>query len=482
MAKIANPVLFSTYFKVSPTAFRTAGLIDPFIDVDTQLFIDPLLIHKSTNEVIKNEGVAAFADHFSSLVRLLVISKKKNDAAWKAAFRQLNLDEPASNGLGYGGAGTSGSKRPDALRNSILDTCSEIIELGSEDPEMISLMSFFEEGVGADTVSDLVTHAIIEPLSQITEQFCLQYKVPIEENDVSSRHKLPKITKANGKENYLVLVPEDVVRELPYASDWSEVSEVAFQNQTIKNKLSKLLGNIVKATIVEKKNALKNAVLSDADTFQEFLAEIKGSASGYDPNLDLFSYYKLKALLAEGMSDIPQGTKYDLQTSLDGCEKVVLDSINHFKHHVENGNLWEELWVSGGKQDGKPKKERSAQLIFFAIADLFCKLNNLDISPETNMGGGPVDFKFSKGYATKIVVEMKKSDGRVKHGYEKQLEFYKSAAKTESAIYVIIDVGNMGNKLNEIKKIRQARKDAGENVSEIIVIDATPKKSASKRE
>ena len=65
---------------------------------------------------------------------------------------------------------------------------------------------------------------------------------------------------------------------------------------------------------------------------------------------------------------------------------VVIDTINIFKHHVESGNLWEELWLGD-----KPKKERAAQLIYYAIADCFCKANDIDISPEANMGGGPID-------------------------------------------------------------------------------------------
>ena len=67
------------------------------------------------------------------------------------------------------------------------------------------------------------------------------------------------------------------------------------------------------------------------------------------------------------------------------------------------------------------------------------------------------------------------------HGYEKQLEFYKDASQTEFALFVIMDYGDLGTKLNEIRRIRNARLDAGERASEIIVIDATRKASASKR-
>jgi hypothetical protein len=97
------------------------------------------------------------------------------------------------------------------------------------------------------------------------------------------------------------------------------------------------------------------------------------------------------------------------------------------------------------------------------------------------MGGGPIDFKFSRGYNAKVLVEMKRSRGTVVHGYEKQLEFYKTASQTDFAVFVVIDYGDLGSKLNEIRDIRQSRLDNGERASEIVVIDATRKASASKR-
>jgi hypothetical protein len=97
------------------------------------------------------------------------------------------------------------------------------------------------------------------------------------------------------------------------------------------------------------------------------------------------------------------------------------------------------------------------------------------------MGGGPIDFKFSSGYQARVLVEMKRSGGAVVHGYEKQLEFYKTASQTEFAVFAIIDYGDLGNKLYEIRRIRDERLKNGERASEIAVIDATRKASASKR-
>lgn len=459
-----------------PKAVAAAGLIDPFLDVDVPLFIDPALLGKSSNCVIASSAVDRFRRHFQVLVRTLTISKAENDAAWKGARRQLDLREPPENGLGYGGSGRSGSSRPQDIREAILRTCKEIVTPGARDPEMISLMGFFEEDVGPDTISDLTTTVIMDDLAAITEAFCLANGVPLFEANIGTNHKLPRFETSSGRTVPIVLVPENIVRELPIANDWSDIERAAMENARIRDRVNQLLGGIIRPTVVDRKHALRSAALETPEEFDFFLAAVKANVSNYDPNLDALGYCRLKGIIADGFPGLKQASSYDLKLGPNEIVRVVRDTVAQFKRHVEAGNLWEELWLGG-----KPKKERASQLIYYAIADAFCKANDLDISPEANMGGGPIDFKFSSGYTARVLVEMKRSGGTVVHGYEKQLEFYKDASQTEFALFVIMDYGDLGTKLNEIQRIRKARIDAGERASEIIVIDARRKASASKR-
>ncbi|MET4152220.1 chromosomal replication initiator DnaA [Bradyrhizobium sp. RT7b] len=476
MARVHNPTLFSTYFKVQSQALAAAGLIDPFVDVDVPLFIDPVLLAKSGNQIIATAAAERFRKHFEILVRMLAISNGEGDAAWKGARRQLDLSEPPENGLGYGGTGRSGNSRPELIRETILRTSKEVITLGASDPEMISLMGFFEEDVGPDTIGDMTTTVIMDDLAQITEAFCQAHGVPVFSFDVCPTHKLPKYVNARGKQVPIVLVPTDIVRDLPIANDWSDIERAAMENARIRERVNRLLGGIAEPTVAERKAALRTAALGSASDFDFFLAAVKGNVSNYDPNLDALGYYRLKEILTNGLPDLKQAAAYNLKLGAHEIFRVVIDTIELFRRHVEAGNLWEELWVNG-----KPKKERASQLIYYAIADCFCKANDVDISPEANMGGGPIDFKFSSGYQARVLVEMKRSGGTVVHGYEKQLEFYKTASQTDFAVFVIIDYGDGGNKFNEIRKVREGRLARGERASEIVVIDAIPKLSASKR-
>ena len=214
MAKLQTPDLFSTHFKVSSAAIDNAGLIDPFVNVDTELFIDPILLEKSSDRRISEGALSAFKQHFSDFIRLLTISGREGDAAWKAARNLLDLSEPPYNGLGYGGTGNSGSSRPEEVRLAIMRTSKEIIELGSKDPEMISLMGFFEENVGPDTISDFTTRTIVDQLAEITEGFCNKQKIPTQETQLSSKFELPVFVNSKGLSSPIVLIPKDIVRDL----------------------------------------------------------------------------------------------------------------------------------------------------------------------------------------------------------------------------------------------------------------------------
>ena len=475
MAPIKNPILFSEHFQIDKSYLKDAGLIDPFLNVDTPLFIDPVLLEKSSIKVISKNAYASFKHHFSTFIRLLKLSKNEGDAAWKTARKLLDLSEPPDNGLGYGGSGRRGASRPEEIREAIMRTCKEIISLGADDPDMISLMGFFEEQVGPDTISDFTTQVIRNELALLTQEFCKKYGIPLQEPANKESPALPIYSSPDGKSTPIVLVPEDIVRDLPIARDWSEIESAALANTKIRERVNQLLGRITGSTVKERKEALRQIATESKESFEYFLGSVKEHASFYDPWLDSLAYYKVKSILADGFPSIPRNS-YDLKQGPEEIARLVDDTLNAFAHHVEKGNLWEELWI-----EGKPKKERAAQLIYYAIADCYCKANDVDISPEAQMGGGPVDFKFSDGYRARVVVEMKRSSGTVVHGYEKQLEIYKNASKTNHGIFVIIDYGGLGGKLRKIEKIRNRRIQEGLPASEIRVIDAKRKDSASKR-
>ena len=477
MAKrnLVHPVLFSKQFNFGPGLLAKAGLLDPILNSDTRLFIDPLLIVKSKNILIKAKGRSTLQQALTNLVGLIDMSQNESDAPWKGAYKALNLSERSETGLGYGGASTTGSSRPPELRHKILRTAKEIITLGEKNPAMIPLMGLFEEGVGPDTLSDMTTNFLLPILCEITEGFAKANNLPVKKfGSVYSNRLLPENPFAPGKP--VVLVPRDILRDLPLATDWADVSKVVMEIDEIRDAVNAMFGGIIAGTVKEKKEQIRKAAFESPKNLRAVIDAVSLASESYDEKADLDGLYQFRDALSSDPSRFmgmlcPASVK-----SAETLTALVFQMIGQFKELVEANNMWELLWYGD-----VPRNERASQLLFFAVCTVMCAINGVDISPETNSGGGPVDFKFSTGFHGRVLVEMKLSKGTVESGYNKQLEAYKAAAQTRLGIFVIIDVGGMGRKLVKIRKAKAEADARGEPTSEIIVINAIRQISASKR-
>jgi hypothetical protein len=261
------------------------------------------------------------------------------------------------------------------------------------------------------------------------------------------------------------------------ATDWSDIDRVVQHNAMLRDAVNKMLGNIAKASVTDKKRALKKAALTSTKSFKRFFDDMLGEHfRSYDFSRDKRAIEALREAITQTSSKFP--LKIDAPAARNGTElKRVVDLIvTQFKHLVEHNDLSRLLW------DGsKPRSEKSSQLVFFGVADSYCKSNNIDISPEVNAGGGPVDFKFSSGYKGRFLVEIKLSTGTVEHGYKTQLEIYKTAANTQDGLFLVINVGRLGKKGTKILAAQKAQRGAGYRAADIVIVDATKKPSASKR-
>jgi len=125
---------------------------------------------------------------------------------------------------------------------------------------------------------------------------------------------------------------------------------------------------------------------------------------------------------------------------------------------------------------GKPIKRESDLRVMFRLT-WFASLS--DVSPETNDGRGPVDFKISRGSRDKALVEFKlASNTSLSKNLRHQVEIYKKAHSTDKAIKAILFFS-----LQEKKKVEKILKELNlENDKYVVLIDARRdnKPSASK--
>jgi len=102
------------------------------------------------------------------------------------------------------------------------------------------------------------------------------------------------------------------------------------------------------------------------------------------------------------------------------------------------------------------------------------------LSPESDAGRGPVDFKISRGQKTKVNVELKlSSNSKLLHGYTTQLAIYDKAENTTNSFFLILILEE--NHMPRVEKVLKHKNQmANMKLPEIITIDTTLKKSASK--
>ena len=109
MAKIINPVRLSDHFGFDDIILYKVGVLNPTLNVDTRLFIDPLLLKTSQQAEIRDGARATYEAHFTTTIKLLRGSKVPGDTAWRSALRYLSFPELKGTCLGYGAQSVSGS-------------------------------------------------------------------------------------------------------------------------------------------------------------------------------------------------------------------------------------------------------------------------------------------------------------------------------------------------------------------------------------
>ena len=481
MAKITSLVSLSTLDGVDKETLDELGITDVILNADTALFIDPLLLSNSIHPEIRIKATKRYEDKFKRIRKFLHASNNENDSPWRAVVKEFNFPEISYTCLGYGST-IHGSAWGEQLIASTLQTAKEIVDLGVEDDDFFMGLSLFEEGIGPDRISDMTTNIIFDELLEFTARVNETLKLPTNDFKIKKTGREFSALINPTDNGPLILVPNDIVRALPIVTDWSDIGVAARQNEDLRNKLNTKIGGIWTSMSRKEKDYAKSLALRSKDAFEDVLELIRTiDRVPYDAKNDKNGEFFWRDIINIITSDYPLDLSSYRNKDLTEDEfiEVVKIIIGEFKNLIEEKGIWKELW----SEDGKPRKEKAVQRLLFTVAYTYCKANNLDLSPESDSGNGPVDFKISKGFTKKIVVEIKLStNNSLVHGYEKQLEIYKSADDTNLGIFLIIDIGKLGKKFEKVIQARNKFLETNSIASEIIIIDGNPKSSASVRE
>lgn len=482
MATISNPVRFSTHFRISEADLAALGVLNPTLNADTKLFIDPFLLAASAHPEIADGGRQTYEQHFRQIIGLLKGSRQNGDTPWRNARRAMQFPEIKWTCLGYGGKSVSGSGSGAFTTDAVMQTAKEIVDLGVQDPDLFVAMGLFEEGIGPDRISDMTTNVILPNLLEFNERVLKELGIPTKpvtltlKNGNSYSANLP-LNPFEKNQTPIILVPTDILRDLPIAVDWSDVADAASKNASLRQRVNKDIAAIWRRKTLKDKAELRRWATSSQSTFETYLELLRAAnARPYDIAADPVGELAWRRIAETIAADQPFKLQAPAMLDANGVAGVVKQIIDQFQFLIEKRRLSEELY-----HQGKPKPEKSAQRIFFAVAHSYCKANNLDLTPEADTGNGPVDFKMASGYDGRVLVEIKLStNSKLVAGYEKQLRTYADAEETPRAFYVVLDVGQMGKKDQQLVAAKNRQATSGGTAPEIILIDGLRRKSASK--
>lgn len=234
---IKIPVFISDEFGLG-SKLEELGVFDSLIDEDSNFFINIKRL-KDTKVPEFKDSYNNINSYFRDMGILLKASKSQDDKLYKTAVKRFNFSEVKGINLGFS-KGTGGAGFGPILSNQIVKDASLIIKSGSEQPEIFHLVSLFEENVGPDRLSDMIANLIYDDIVRYTKR--IYKEVGINQESYSDYSFKSELIINPYKNCELLLLPIDILHELPIARSWDDIDRVVSENETIKKEMSDLVG------------------------------------------------------------------------------------------------------------------------------------------------------------------------------------------------------------------------------------------------
>lgn len=479
-------IYFSDFFNVQPIDIEDFGAFNISLINDLPLFIDPFLLFSSRKD--------EYQKLHEEIIKYVVFLKGKSklslpDGAIKSWFYFSEIKE---NWFGYSKMGNNGRGLADKFAKSLKHNLTTVFkDFGEENGTSthIEKLTLVKNGVGKDQISDLTTNLICGYLAKFTEDFAKKYidqsklayfSVPKSRFDyktetwASDRFLLPKYRK-----QFVLLTPVDMLsKDEAWISHNDFVEDFSgILNSVANNQLRSQIDNYFISVLPTEpnKDQLGKAIEKVIDKFPAILDAYIKSKETKPSEAQISSAEKVKeaqSLYVKQLSQlvdlINNNTNfYSTKTTsyLEGMTRV-----NFLKHVIEKQDGYRIFYIKG-----KPiKREQDLQIMF----KLTWFASDFDMNSEVNNGRGPSDFMVSYGSKDKSVIEFKlASNTQLEKNLISQAEIYTDASRaTHPPIKVILYFTDA-----ELSKVqRMLKKHKLEKCKDIVLIDASPKESASK--
>jgi hypothetical protein len=472
---------FSERFAVSTV--ETDDWFDVLLPADTNLFVDPFRVY--AEDAGHWQGAHEELVDFFNLVLELMAEAHLDPTSqhWRAASELLMFPEPIEFCLGYaegsgGGRGTASRRRAE-----MLEAGAVAINAGMDHISHFEEMTLFQGRVGPDLISDIVCNVLKARFITYTQEICHRHGIPTQRMGVrhsswSREHRrwdnatveLPfnPWTKAG-----VLLVPSTFLRQLP------TINGDGFWTYAFSHEADQIRGQF-QYDIARNVKGERIAALArqNPDLVRRFVKQFENRPPGpYNVETDprgRTRWYEAGVDLANNARTVELP-----EEAADFCA-FVGNLCQEFVWVTEQRGGWTLLW----NPDGTPRNEKAVQQLFHVALVLYCKDHDIDLTPESAAGRGPVDFKFSQGWERRAIVEVKLANhSRFWHGIDTQTPTYMTAEGISCGYFLAVQFRDDDLQKDRVDRVLAKAEDVSEecgyNIRPVFV-DARPKKSGSK--
>ena len=479
---------FTEYFAVE--RHHDDDWFDCELSTDTPLYVDPFLVFEDGDRYWA-EARQTVIDFFG--LALSFVDASGGDVTsphYLKAVRMLKFPEPSEFALGLSMGHPKGSGAGFKYAEKMASALSLFSQRGITKVQHVHAFALFCEGLGVDRISDIFCDIIKAKFIEYTQTVATRHELVLQEvpvraarwNRTTGRwdHMRARLPKSPVTQEGVLLVPSRFLKDIPVVTPdsfwtWADAGVGDDLRQELNYELN------VALTKEERKDAAYKAAWEHPDLVMDYLNVVSETdAEPYDVEADP----KLLVEWAEVGRDAAarQQPIAKLENESEFATWVI-ELAKEFQHAVEATDLWKALWDDGLR---KYRPEKIVQAIAGMLFAAHCRMADVDLTRESNLGRGPVDFKFSQGWQKRALLEVKLIPStHFFTGASRQLPQYMTTERTSVGVYLCVgytDKDFSPERLQPIEDtLRKLREDSGWTL-EVIYVDArtTNKDSASK--
>ncbi len=484
-----NPqLLFNEYFEIDQKVVDRYGALNICVEADLPLFVDPFLLFSSANPEYQ-----ALHDKIVGHLILLRELAANNPSVGLSLFK---FPEVPQNWLGMCKWGNNGKGLgPRFARNLISAFNGFYRNFGAEtvtDASHIEKLTLVGSGIGRDFISDFTTNLMLEFLLSYSQTFAQQHLSKKQRKSFTVRcrfdrnlmvwtpksFELPYFYKGDREEDFILLTPVDLLTKdeafICHSDFTSQFRNIAssLDNAALRDAVNLYFQK--RLPTHPRKGDIERAIDATVQKYPEILDYYIAKKESEKDKASVLSAEKVEKLRVELLATLTDFCKHlfsnsDFYKIRPTSYSEALKRAHFLKQVIENNDGYRIFYKNGKPIASEETVQRIFRLTWFA--------SPYDVNAEVNNGRGPADYKVSFGSRDSTIVEFKLGgSSSLKKNLQNQTEIYKKASKSISDIKVILcyTKAEIGKISRTLKAIQQ------EGAENVIVIDASPKVSASK--